>query len=120
MNLLKPFIVCGLSLWLTSFLLPGVSFFTWWALAITAIVLTLVQKIIRPVLGLLFLPITIVTLGLFSSFLNLFLLWLVTAIVPGFHIDPMTIFGFGFNQLTSLVLVSFVISLIQMVINRFW
>lgn len=120
MVLLKPFIICGLSLWLTSLLLPGVTFFTWWALFIAAIVLTFVQRLLKPVLHLFFLPITIVTLGFFSTFLNLGLLWLVTAIVPGFHIDPMTIWEVTMNQWTSLLVVSFVISMLQMILRRIW
>jgi putative membrane protein len=118
--LLKPLIISALSLWLVSLFLPGLNFTTWWALIAATIVLSLVQNFIRPILQLFFLPITVVTLGFFASFLNLALLWLVTALVPGFHIDPMTLLGYSLNQWLSLVAVSFAISLVQMLIKRLW
>lgn len=118
--LLKPFIITGLALWICSLLLPAISFGSWSALVIAALVLTLIQNLVKPVLQLFFLPITIVTLGVFSSILNLLLLWSVTAIVPGFHIDPMTIWGFSFSQWLSLITVSIALSLTQMLIRRIW
>ena len=50
-------------------------------------VLGIVNALIKPVLILLTLPVTVVTLGLFLLVLNGLLLWLVTAIVPGFHVN---------------------------------
>jgi len=53
---------------------------------IVAIVLGLVNTFIRPIIKLLTLPLTIITLGLFSLVVNAFLVWIVTLIVPGFAI----------------------------------
>lgn len=52
-----------------------------------AFVLGLVNAIIRPLLVLLTLPVTVVTLGLFLVVINALLLWLVSAIVPGVHVN---------------------------------
>jgi putative membrane protein len=52
-----------------------------------AFVLGLVNAIIRPVLVLLTLPVTVVTLGIFLLVINGLLLWLVSAIVPGLHVN---------------------------------
>ena len=52
-----------------------------------AVVLGLVNAILRPLLIFLTLPITVVTLGLFIFVLNAFLFWLVSAIVPGFIVE---------------------------------
>ncbi len=52
-----------------------------------AFVLGLVNAVVRPVFILLTLPLTIVTLGLFLFVVNGLLLWLVAAIVPGFHVN---------------------------------
>ncbi len=51
-----------------------------------AFVLGIVNAIVRPVFVFLTLPITVVTLGLFLLVINGLLLWLVTALVPGFHV----------------------------------
>ena len=52
-----------------------------------AFVLGLVNAVIRPVFILLTLPVTVFTFGIFLLVINGLLLWLVSAIVPGFHIN---------------------------------
>lgn len=52
-----------------------------------AFVLGVVNAVIKPLLVILTLPVTVVTLGLFLLVVNGLLLWLVTAIVPGFHVN---------------------------------
>jgi putative membrane protein len=52
-----------------------------------AFVLGLVNAIVRPLFVLLTLPITVVTLGAFLLVINGLLLWLVSAFVPGFHVN---------------------------------
>lgn len=72
---------------LIAYLLPSVMSADGYMAAIAAaFVLGLVNAIVRPILVLLTLPVTVVTLGLFLLVINGLLLWLVTAIVPGFHV----------------------------------
>lgn len=52
-----------------------------------AFVLGLVNAVVRPLFVLLTLPVTVVTLGAFLLVINGLLLWLVTAFVPGFHVN---------------------------------
>ena len=52
-----------------------------------AFVLGLVNAVIRPVFVLLTLPVTVLTLGIFLLVINGLLLWLVSGIVPGFHVN---------------------------------
>lgn len=52
-----------------------------------AFVLGLVNAVVRPVFVLLTLPLTVITLGLFLLVVNGLLLWLVAAVVPGFHVN---------------------------------
>ena len=52
-----------------------------------AFVLGIVNAVVRPLFVLLTLPITVVTLGAFLLVINGLLLWLVSAFVPGFHIN---------------------------------
>lgn len=113
MKLLKPIIASGLTLFLLAYFLPTISYMNWTALILAAVVLTLLNRIVRPILKILFLPINIVTLGLFSVVLNVGLLWLVTYLVPGFHIEAMTVLGVSFNEFFSLLIVSILISLFQ-------
>jgi putative membrane protein len=66
---------------------------------IGALILGLVNAFVRPVMILLTLPLTIVTLGLFLFVVNALMFWLVAALVPGFQIR-----GFGAALLGSLLL----------------
>ncbi len=56
------------------------------AALITSAVLGVVNAVIRPVVQLLALPITCLTLGLFSFVINAALFWIVGQVVPGFHV----------------------------------
>ncbi len=52
-----------------------------------AFVLGVVNGVIRPVFILLTLPITVLTLGIFLLVINGLLLWMVSGLVPGFHVN---------------------------------
>ncbi len=80
-------LVIALALWVTAWVLPGVNVDSTQALAIAAIVLGLVNALIRPVLTILTLPITILTLGLFYLVVNGLTFWLAAIVVPGFHVN---------------------------------
>ncbi|AUW93924.1 MAG: phage holin family protein [Sulfobacillus thermosulfidooxidans] len=60
------------------------------SIIVAALVLGLVNTIIRPVVKLLTLPINLLTFGLFGLVINALMLWLVSAVVPGFMVH-----GFG-------------------------
>lgn len=118
MKLLKPLIRTALVLGLLT-LFPHVTFTSVISVIIAAIVFEILFSFIKPILKLLFLPINIVTLGLFSALLNIFLLWLVTYLVPGFHIGDLQLFGANLNQFFSLVFTAFFISIIQSFVRVF-
>ncbi|MBM3271836.1 phage holin family protein [Candidatus Kaiserbacteria bacterium] len=72
---------------LTVYLVPGLHMAAGWQTALlVALVWSVITMVIRPVLSILTLPITILTLGLFSFVLNALLFWAMTLIVPGFSI----------------------------------
>jgi putative membrane protein len=58
-----------------------------WPALLAGLVLALVNAVVRPVLKVLTLPLTLLTLGLFLFVLNAFCLWLTSAIVPGFDVQ---------------------------------
>lgn len=73
---------------LTVNLVPGVVVSGGWTtVLLLALVWSVVVMVIRPVLSILTLPITVLTLGLFSFVLNAFLFYAMTWIVPGFAVE---------------------------------
>ena len=74
------------ALWATSKLLGGVAFLDWKALAIASVVLAVVNALVRPILFILTLPITILTLGLFLLVVNAATFGLVAWLLDGFHV----------------------------------
>jgi putative membrane protein len=89
-------------LWIASRVVPGIRIDDAGTLAGAALLLGVVNAFVRPVLVVLTLPITILTLGLFLFVVNASMLGLVAYLLRGFHID-----GFLPALLGSL-LVSFV------------
>lgn len=67
--------------------ITGMRFDTPGALIGAALLLGIVNALVRPVLLLLSLPFIVVTLGFFILVVNALLMWLVGSIVPGFHVD---------------------------------
>jgi putative membrane protein len=87
MRFIISLILNALALWVVTLIYHGVHYDTYTALVIAALVLGIVNAIVRPVLLLLTLPFVILTLGLFIFVVNGLALWLVGALVPGFHVD---------------------------------
>lgn len=98
MRFLTHVLVTALALAITAYLLPGVHITSWAALLVAAFVLGVVNGVVRPVLVLVTLPITIVTLGLFYLVVNGVAFGLAAAAVPGFDVD-----SFGWSILGALV-----------------
>jgi len=57
-----------------------------WPALLAGLVLALINALVKPIVKLVTLPLTLVTLGLFLFVLNAFCLWLTSAIVPGFDV----------------------------------
>ncbi|NJM73232.1 MAG: phage holin family protein [Scytonema sp. RU_4_4] len=83
-NFLLTWLVSALSLLLTAYFVPGFEFNTFGTAAVAALILGLVNAIVRPFLVILTFPFTIVTLGLFLFVVNALMLLLVGFLVPGF------------------------------------
>ncbi|MCA1583381.1 MAG: phage holin family protein [Acidobacteria bacterium] len=102
-------LVLAVALWVTSYLVPGVRVSSWTALAIGSLILGFVNATVKPVLAILTLPITILTLGLFYLIVNAAAFALAAALVPGFTID----------SLSAAVLGALVASVVSWVIGMF-
>jgi putative membrane protein len=67
-----------------AYYLPGVAVASFYTALIAALVLGLVNAVIRPLVSLLALPLTLITLGLFSLVINALMFWLTSTVVKGF------------------------------------
>ncbi|MBI5404795.1 MAG: phage holin family protein [Candidatus Kerfeldbacteria bacterium] len=81
------------------YLLPQVDVTNFWYALLVAVVLGFVNAVIRPLLIILTLPVTILTLGLFLIVINALMIMLVSRVLPGFHVD-----GFWAAVLVSVIL----------------
>lgn len=104
---LLTWIVSAVSLMITARLVPGFEVDSWTAAALAAVVLGLVNAIVRPIFTILTFPITLLTLGLFLLVINAFMLWLVSFLTPGFEVAS---FFSAFIGSIVLTLVSTVLS----------
>jgi putative membrane protein len=86
LKLLLVWLVNAIALIAVAYLMPGISVSSFGAALVAALVLGLVNAVVRPVLVLLTLPVTILTLGLFIFVLNGLLFWGVAAWLEGFHV----------------------------------
>ncbi len=105
-------LVSAASLLITAQLVPGFGIDNLVVALIAAVVLGLVNAIVRPILILLTLPLTILTLGLFLLVVNAISIGLVAALTPGF-----TIAGFS-PALVGSVILTIVSSLIHFLVGR--
>lgn len=79
--------IMSLSLWVASFIFKGVKFSNRSALFISALLLGFVNAIIRPILLVLTLPLTLLTLGFFILVVNALMIMLVAKLVDGFKLS---------------------------------
>jgi putative membrane protein len=87
MRLLLTWLINALALFALPFLMTSVTVSNFGAAIIAALVLGLVNTLIRPVLVLLTLPVTVLSLGLFILVINALLFWLVTHFVDGIAVS---------------------------------
>jgi putative membrane protein len=87
MGFLLRTLISAVSLWLAANIIPGIYVDGWKTLFLAALLLGLVNAVLKPILIFLTLPITLVTLGLFLLVLNAAMLGLVAWMLPGFAIS---------------------------------
>ena len=77
-------LINGLAVWITAWLLPGVMVENFLTSVIVAVVLAVINTFLKPILIVLTLPVTIMTLGIFLLVLNALMIMLAGSLVPGF------------------------------------
>jgi putative membrane protein len=87
MKLLLVWLFNAIALMAVAYLLPGISVASFATALIAALVLGLVNAVIKPILILLTLPVSILTLGLFIFVINGLLFWFVGSFIDGFVVS---------------------------------
>ena len=99
MQLIFNWLVSAIAIVIAAYLLPNVGVDTFITALVVAVVLGLVNAILKPILIILTLPVNILSLGLFTLVINAALVWLAQIIVPGFDIA-----NFGWAIIFAVVL----------------
>ena len=87
MTLLLVWILNAVALLVVAYILPGITVASFGSALIAALVLGLLNTLVKPLLIVLSLPITIVTLGLFLLVLNALVFWFAGSILKGFQVE---------------------------------
>lgn len=114
MKLLLRWVITSFSLFAAAWLVPGIRVegSAWKVFAVMAIILGLVNSIVRPLLKFLSCPLIILTLGLFVFVINALTLWLASYIaVQWFHV------GFYVDGFVPAFLGSIIVSLVSVILN---
>lgn len=107
MKFLLKILVTSLAVLFSSYLLPGVVVASFTTAILVAIVIALLNTFLKPILILLTIPVTVLTLGLFLLVINAFIILLTSELVRGFSVD-----GFWWALLFSIIL-SVITSLLE-------
>ena len=107
MRVLLAWLVNALALIAVAYLMPSISIASFWSALSAALILGLVNAVIRPVLILLTLPVTLITLGLFIFVINGLLFWLAGSFIDGFVVGG---FWAGFFGAILFSIVSWILS----------
>jgi len=98
MKLIVRWLLLAAALLLVAYLYPGVTITGFGAAMIAAVVLGLLNTIVRPLLVLLTLPVTLLTLGLFLFVINALMFWSAAGLLDGFAVS-----GFAAALIGSLI-----------------
>ena len=90
MKLILRWLLLAAALLLVAYLYPGVTVSSFGAAMIAALVLGLLNTIVRPLLVLLTLPVTLLTLGLFLFVINALMFWAAAGVLEGFNVKGFT------------------------------
>lgn len=87
MNFILKWLIVALSVLGAAYIVPGITVSSFYIALIVALVWGVVSFVIKPILHIIALPITILTLGLFSFVINGLLFWFVSSFIEGFEVN---------------------------------
>jgi len=87
MKIIVRWLLLAAALLLVAHLYPGVTVASFTSALIAALVLGLFNTLVRPLLVLLTLPVTLITLGLFLFVINALMFWAAASVLQGFHVN---------------------------------
>jgi len=87
LKLLAKWLLSAAALLLVAYVYNGVEVKTFGAALIAALVIGLFNSVVRPILVVLTLPVTVVTLGLFLFIINALMFWAAAGVLDGFHVQ---------------------------------
>jgi putative membrane protein len=96
------------AVWVAAALLDGVSYVGWESLALVALILGLLNALLKPVLTLLTFPLAILTLGLFTLVINIVLFWLTDVIAGEIDRIQFTVANFLWDVVLAALIVTVV------------
>ena len=105
--MLARLILSAVAVGITAYFMDSVTIEPWWVTVIVAVVLGLINAVVRPVVKLLSLPLTLLTLGLFALVVNGLMVMLCAYFVDGFKVD-----GLG-----AAILYSSILAVVNWVLN---
>ncbi|NDV83318.1 phage holin family protein [Bacteroides sp. 51] len=110
MGLILQIIISSIAVYFTAWLLPGISVKSFGSAILVAIVLGVLNAVLKPILQFLSFPITVLTLGLFLLVINTIIILVAGAIVGNFHVE-----NFWWALLFSIIM-SIVVSILETLI----
>jgi putative membrane protein len=87
MRTIIKLVLMGIAVMISAYIIPGVSVNGFFTAVVVAVVLSLINFIIKPIVTLFTLPINILTLGLFTFIINALMILLASSVVPGFSVS---------------------------------
>jgi len=99
MRFLIRMLISTIAIMVTSYLLPGVTLDSFAAALATALLIALLNTLVKPVLIILTIPVTLITFGLFLLVINASIIMMASNLLKGFHVD-----GFWYALLFSIIL----------------
>ncbi len=87
MGIIISLLINGLAVYISAQLIPGVVVNSFMTALVVSVALGIVNTLLKPLLIILTLPATLLTLGLFTFFINALMVYLVATYVPGFHVN---------------------------------
>ncbi len=99
LSFIIKWLLSALAVLIAAYILPGVEVGSFWAALLVAVILSLFNAILRPILVILTIPVTILTLGLFLLVINAVIVLLTDAMIGDFYVS-----GFWWALIFSLVI----------------